>query len=297
MDGIFINYRRDDSAPYAGRLYDHLRRTFPQQKVFMDIDAIDPGEDFVDAINRTLESSRVVLAVIGRTWTAAVDEGGRRRLDNPDDYVVRELSAALTSKARVIPVLVGGATMPKSDALPLPLAALARRNAIEVSDTRFSSDADRLGAAIRKLLDPNGPGPIDKDPAREKTSDGTASNATIEDALTTFKSILWIGFALGILSMLVAAASSPEGQKIGYLAFAIVVAGFTAWFNVMLLRGRRWSRIAYLAMMALAVPSIFVSAATQSGAEIALGVVQLALGFWALKIMFTEPIGGMFRKR
>jgi hypothetical protein len=288
MDGIFINYRRDDSAPYAGRLYDHLRRTFPQQKVFMDIDAIDPGEDFVDAINRTLESSRVVLAVIGRTWSTSADEAGQRRLDNPDDYVERELSAALASKARVIPVLVGGAAMPRSEALPLPLAALARRNAIEVSDTRFSSDADRLGAAIRKLLDPNDPGPIDKDPA---------SDASTEDAMTTFKSILWIGFALGVLSMLVAAASSPEGQKIGYLSFAIVVAGFTAWFNVMLLRGRRWSRIAYLAMMALAVPSIFVSAATQSGAEIALGVVQLALGFWALKIMFTQPIGGMFRKR
>ena len=193
MDGIFINYRRDDSAPYAGRLYDHLRRSFPGQKVFMDIDAIDPGEDFVDAINRTLESSRVVLAVIGRSWSAAADEAGKRRLDNPDDYVVRELSAALASKARVIPVLVGGASMPRTDALPVPLVALARRNAIEVSDSRFSFDADRLGAAIRKLLDPDGEHDWDKDAQRDSGNRAAVMKASARDALTTFKTVLGSG--------------------------------------------------------------------------------------------------------
>lgn len=299
MDGIFINYRRDDSAPYAGRLYDHLRRSFPGQKVFMDIDAIDPGEDFVDAINRTLESSRVVLPVIGRTWSAATDETGKRRLDNPDDYVVRELSAALASRARVIPVLVGGASMPRTDALPLALAALARRNAIEVSDSRFSFDADRLGAAILKLLDPDGERGLGKDRLHDSgDGDGgaAATKESAKDALTTFKTVLWVGFGLGVLYTGVDAAAKPQDQVIAYLAFDVAVIGFSAWFNLMLIRGRRWARIAYLVMMGLAFPSIAISASSQSAGQTALGVVQLALGLWALKIMFSLPINALFMK-
>ena len=297
MDGIFINYRRDDSAPYAGRLYDHLRRSFPGQKVFMDIDAIDPGEDFVDAINRTLESSRVVLAVIGRTWTAATDETGRRRLDSPDDYVVRELSAALASQARVIPVLVGGAAMPRTDALPVPLAALARRNAIEVSDSRFSFDADRLVAAIRKHLDPDGEHDSGREPRLDNNNGAAAANEVARDAMTTFKTVLWVGFGLGVLYTVVDAAAKPQDQLIGYLAFDVAVIGFSAWFNVMLTRGRRWARIAYLVMMGLAVPSIAISASSQSAGQTMLGVVQLALGLWALKIMFSPPLDARYMKR
>ena len=297
MDGIFINYRRDDSAPYAGRLYDHLRRSFPGRKVFMDIDAIDPGEDFVDAINRTLESSRVVLAVIGRTWTAATDETGKRRLDSPDDYVVRELSAALASQARVIPVLVGGAAMPRTDALPVPLAALARRNAIEVSDSRFSFDADRLVAAIRKHLDPDGEHDSGREPRLDSGNGAAAANEVARDAMTTFKTVLWVGFGLGVLYTVVDAAAKPQDQLIGYLAFDVAVIGFSVWFNVMLTRGRRWARIAYLVMMGLAVPSIAISASSQSAGQTMLGVVQLALGLWALKIMFSPPLDARYMKR
>ena len=297
MDGIFINYRRDDSAPYAGRLYDHLRRSFPGQKVFMDIDAIDPGEDFVDAINRTLESSRVVLAIIGRSWVAAADDTGQRRLDNPDDYVVRELSAALASKARVIPVLVGGAAMPRTDALPVPLAALARCNAIEVSDSRFSFDADRLGAAIRKLLDPEGEHDWDKDAQRDSGDGAAVMKASARDAMTTFKTVLWVGFGLGVLYILADAVGKPQSELVGYLAFDVVEIGFSAWFNVMLVRGRRWARIAYLAMMGLAFPSIAILANTQPLGQTMLGVVQIALGLWALKMMFSLPLNTLYMKR
>ena len=95
MNGLFISYRREDTAPYAGRLCDFLRREFPDDDIFMDIDAIDPGEDFVDRINRTLAASKIVIAVIGPKWVQIADANGARRLDNPDDYVVRELCAAL----------------------------------------------------------------------------------------------------------------------------------------------------------------------------------------------------------
>ena len=260
MDGIFINYRRYDSAPYAGRLYDHLRRSFPDHKVFMDIDAIDPGEDFVDAINRTLESSRVVLAVIGRSWSAAADENGKRRLDNPDDFVVRERSSALASKPRVIPGLVGG-------------------------------------AAIRKLLDPEGEHDWDKDAQRDSGDGAAVMKASARDAMTTFKTVLWVGFGLGVLYILADAVGKPQSELVGYLAFDVVEIGFSAWFNVMLVRGRRWARIAYLAMMGLAFPSIAILANTQPLGQTMLGVVQIALGLWALKMMFSLPLNTLYMKR
>ena len=154
MSGLFINYRREDAAPYAGRLHDFLQRVFPDSKVFMDIDGIDLGEDFVYAINQKLAASKVVIAVIGPNWEKVIDGTGSRRLDNPDDYVVRELYSALESNMRVIPVLVGGAVMPRSDALPTRLQPLVRRNAIEISDTRFVTDAERLCAAIARVINP-----------------------------------------------------------------------------------------------------------------------------------------------
>ena len=101
MSGLFINYRREDSAPYAGRLYDFLRKTFADRTVFMDIDAIDPGEDFVEAIDRTLMSSGIVLAVIGPSWLEVRDRHGNPRIANPDDYVYRELEAAIRTGAAV----------------------------------------------------------------------------------------------------------------------------------------------------------------------------------------------------
>jgi hypothetical protein len=152
MSGIFISYRRDDSAPYAGRLYDRLAKEFAKDHVFMDIDAIDPGEDFVEVINQRLDSCSAVVALIGKTWLGCVDETGARRLDNPDDYVRLELAAALAREVRVIPVLVGGAAMPRSDKLPDELVQLARRNAIEISDTRFHQDVDRLAQSLRKTF-------------------------------------------------------------------------------------------------------------------------------------------------
>ena len=50
MPRIFISYRRDDSAAHAGRLYDRLEGHFGQGQVFMDVDAIRPGVDFVEVV-------------------------------------------------------------------------------------------------------------------------------------------------------------------------------------------------------------------------------------------------------
>jgi hypothetical protein len=84
---IFISYRRDDASFPAGRIYDHLMKSFPRNQIFMDVDNLDPGVDFVEAIESSVGSCEVFVAVIGRRWLTSVDEKGRRRLDNPTDFV------------------------------------------------------------------------------------------------------------------------------------------------------------------------------------------------------------------
>src|SRR5438093_5071208 len=148
---IFISYRRDDAAPYAGRLHDHLGAHFGPQKVFIDIGTIDPGEDFTDAISKTVERCEVLVVLIGPKWLTLTERDGRRRLDNAADLVRMEISAALRRGIRVIPALVGDATMPTAEDLPEDLKKLANRNAIEISDLRFCSDVDRLIQAIEKV--------------------------------------------------------------------------------------------------------------------------------------------------
>jgi hypothetical protein len=145
---IFVSYRRDDSAGHAGRLCDHLANHFGAERVFQDIDAINFGDDFLDTINRALSECDVLIVIIGKQWSAITDARGRRRLDNPEDVMRLELETALARGLRVIPVLVQGAAMPSSEELPPPLARLARRHAIEVSDSRFQYDAGRLVASI-----------------------------------------------------------------------------------------------------------------------------------------------------
>jgi hypothetical protein len=110
--GIFISYRRQDAPHLAGRLYDRLGEHFGQERVFMDVDSIEPGLDFGEIIERAVSSSAVMLVLIGDKWLTTTDPRGRQRLDNPDDYVRLEIEAALGREIRVIPVLVEGAAMP-----------------------------------------------------------------------------------------------------------------------------------------------------------------------------------------
>ena len=149
---IFISYRRDDSSAWAGRLYDGLSRHFVSNQIFMDVDTIEPGVDFVEAIEKSVGSSEVLIAVIGKRWLISSDEEGGRRLDNPEDSVRIEIVTALKRGIRVIPVLVDGASMPRSRDLPDDLKSLARRNALEVSHNRFRADLERLIIAVERAL-------------------------------------------------------------------------------------------------------------------------------------------------
>jgi TIR domain len=149
---IFINYRREDTRHAAGRLCDHLIEHFGKDQVFMDIDQIDPGEDFVEVINRKVATCDIAIVMIGPNWLHATDASGKPRLDHEDDFVRMEIVAALQRDIRVIPVLVDRAPMPRMQDLPEALSPLSRREAIELSETHFRTDVNRLIEAIRKSL-------------------------------------------------------------------------------------------------------------------------------------------------
>jgi TIR domain-containing protein/Sel1 repeat-containing protein len=144
MARIFLSYRREDSGGWAGRLYDRLSRHFGDEHVFMDIDTIEPGLDFVEVIQQAVQSCDVLIALIGRQWLTVAGATGQPRLANPEDFVRLEIATALERNIRVIPVLVQDAPMPRAADLPDDLKRLSRRNAIEIRDTRFHSDVDRL---------------------------------------------------------------------------------------------------------------------------------------------------------
>ena len=163
MTSIFISYRREDSSGYAGRLHDRFVQRWGRERLFMDVDNIDPGEDFLEVIERTLAQCDVLVVVVGPRWLSAEDATGRRRVDNPADFHRMEVEVSLKCGVRVIPVLVGGAQMPSEADLPQALRSFARRNAIEVSDKRFEFDSGKLIDAIERALkgreQREGPGP------------------------------------------------------------------------------------------------------------------------------------------
>ncbi len=149
MPATFISYRRDDAAGYAGRLHEALERRLGEGQIFRDIDTLEPGFDFVDAIGSRLRECRVFLAIIGREWLDARDAAGQRRLDQSHDYVRLEIAGALARpEVRVIPVLIEGATMPAPEALPENIRALARRHAMNLRDDAWDHDVDRLAGVI-----------------------------------------------------------------------------------------------------------------------------------------------------
>jgi hypothetical protein len=146
---IFLSYRREDSSAWAGRLHDALSARFGERNIFQDVTAVGPGEDFTAAIHRALGAADATLAVIGPSWLTVAGPDGHRRLDEPDDYVRAELSAALARDAPVIPVLVGGAVMPTAVDLPEDLESLAQRQAVALRDTTWRQDVDGLVQALR----------------------------------------------------------------------------------------------------------------------------------------------------
>jgi len=150
---IFINYRRGDDPGNTGRLFDQLEDVIPRDQLFIDVDSIPPGRDFVRVLEEQVAQCDVLLAIIGKNWIDARDEQGVRRLDNPDDFVRIEIESALKQDKLVIPVLVHEGRMPRADELPDTLRPLSRRNAVRLSHERFKAEAQGLIKAIKQALE------------------------------------------------------------------------------------------------------------------------------------------------
>ena len=170
MYKILVSYRREDSAPYTGRIADRLREHFGPQNVFVDIDTVKPGQDFVEVLEKSVASCDALIAVIGKTWTSKLDSDDGSRLQRNDDWVRMEVATALKRRIPVVPVLVGGAQMPKPHELPDDLLPLLRRQALEISDTRFHEDLNRLINALGQAIgDGTAVTPADRNIERSKS--------------------------------------------------------------------------------------------------------------------------------
>lgn len=149
---IFVCYRREDTAFPAGWLFDKLAQHFGPDQVFKDVNSILLGDNFVEEITAAVGSCAVLLALIGDRWLTVTDESSQRRLDDPGDFVRMEIEAALQRNVRVVPILVGGARMPRADDLPPSLAKLTHRQALELSHSQFDDDISRLLRALDRIL-------------------------------------------------------------------------------------------------------------------------------------------------
>jgi hypothetical protein len=155
MGGIFISYRREDTAGYARSLTDALAARFGQEAIFRDVDTLGPGEDFPDAIAAAVAQCDVLVALIGDKWLTA-EKAGKRRLDDPRDFVRLEVAAALDRDILVIPVLLEHARMPSAEELPENLVELADRNALRLTDENWQDGVNRLVRAVEARVRPKG---------------------------------------------------------------------------------------------------------------------------------------------
>jgi TIR domain len=150
---IFISYRRSDSADIAGRIYDRLVEEYGRASIFKDVDSIPLGTDFKEYLDRKVSECNFLLAVIGDRWLDASDEAGKRRLEDPQDFVRVEIESALEKNIPVIPLLVRGAKMPMAENLPVGLRRLVYKNGIPIRpDPDFHRDMDRLISALDESI-------------------------------------------------------------------------------------------------------------------------------------------------
>jgi hypothetical protein len=148
---VFISYRREDTAAAAGRVYDRLSRILSKPNVFFDVSTIGGGEDFGQRIAAEMAKSDAALVFIGDKWLEASQPGGRTRIAEPDDYVRAELRSALSRALLVVPVLVGGARMPKAGDLPEDIRAITTKNALPLRHESFDDDTENIVATVLGL--------------------------------------------------------------------------------------------------------------------------------------------------
>jgi uncharacterized membrane protein YhaH (DUF805 family) len=251
---IFINYRRTISSQAAGRLSDRLLQHFGDKHLFLDVDGIEPGVDFVKTLDDQVAQCSAFIAVIGPGWTDLKNAAGQRRLDQPNDHVRIEIESALKrDNVRVIPVLVDGASMPTEDELPDSIKPLTRRQAVTLSHHRFGAEVDEMARTLKDALG-----------LHPKTTTSTYAFAAIEtpppswiDYLFSFegrisrKSYWLTGLGLSVVALLVMVGIVVFGSnlppiKVENIINLAILPLYWPWFALYLKRlhdfgqGRGW---------------------------------------------------------
>lgn len=232
MRAIFMSYRRQDTEGQAGRLFDDLAQHFGEHAIFMDVAGIQAGRDFRRVIDEHVASCGVLLAMIGKSWIDARDDSGRRRLDDPMDFVRLETASALKRDIPVIPVLVQGASMPRAEQLPEDLAELAYRNGVEVTHVRWDSDVQVLIKALGPYVESaeKNSGKANGAPANGASKARATAAVVSADASQNFDTAQRAGLpeAKKSLATIVAAAA----------AALVIAAGGYLWYQVSSERAR-----------------------------------------------------------
>jgi pterin-4a-carbinolamine dehydratase len=137
---IFLSYRRSDSAAHTLALRLELETQLRAAQIFVDTHAVQGGETWPVQIEDALYLAKVVIPIIGKSW-AGVDSAGRRRLDDPEDWVHKEIKIALTRKRdAIVPLLVDGAVALRYCELPDPLRELAEIQSIKIDLDQWDND-------------------------------------------------------------------------------------------------------------------------------------------------------------
>lgn len=187
---IFISYRRQDSAAYAGRISDHLTAFFGEHRLFMDVEDIQPGQNFAQTIDQTIAKCTTVLVIIGPRWMEILRDRSRQ---HQKDYVDHEIESAIARRITIIPVIVGGANMAQLTDLPPSLADLTFHQAVEIRDDTFREDCARLANALGAPAGQRG----------EHRGGKTAHNTQA----------LWMGGLAALIAVLVALWIGPAPWK------------------------------------------------------------------------------------
>jgi hypothetical protein len=170
---LFVSYRRSDSQPWTGRLADDLRDHFGRARVYRDLDVNRAAVDFRAQVADGLAQARAVVAVIGPTWTSIRGSSGAPRLAEGNDLVRLELEWAFGQGVPLVPVLVGGASMPLEAQLPGSIRSLARLQGLRLGDEDWRYDMGRL----IEVLEGFGVTPGIDDEKDEHTVDLTAARS------------------------------------------------------------------------------------------------------------------------
>jgi hypothetical protein len=160
---IFLVYRRADTGVITGRTFDRLCNAFEREQIFVDIDSIPVGCDFVDYLERAIKACRVMVVMMGNNWLGFDDSGGRRRIDLPLDYLRLELEMAIKHGVNLVPVLIDGASMPRRADLPESIGALADQAPIVLNNRSFGLDYPSLQNKLHELVGSRQPSaPVDR---------------------------------------------------------------------------------------------------------------------------------------